>query len=1405
MAIMNAPLVFLILVSFLTSLVVGPLPQATAEEFYLPVPGVMVQLSPPVAPSILKGIKVHPDNPFHFDFILDRGDSELSGSQLRDESSKLIKYFLASLTIPEKDLWVNLSPYEKKRIIPQSFGLTEMGRDLLGEDYLLKQITATLIYPEDEVGKKFWKRIYEESAKKYGTTHIPVNTFNKVWIVPDKAVVYENAKAGTAYVVESRLKVMLEQDYLSLFHHAIPNAKQGINALGSNIVREVVIPELTKEVNENKNFSKLRQVYNSLILATWYKKKIKDSILAQVYADKQKVEGVGYENRNDVELIYQRYLKAFKKGVYNYIKEEEDPLTEQMIPRKYFSGGFSMAMTGVISINANADMALAALIPEDKAMVVETQVNESTSAKPQEEIPVEHDQVVDTDKVGDEYVGNVREPLTFAVSTFRETGSVEGKSFMNSLLDHVAKPYFAAKGIIYSVTNSGRINDGDPNKSLKKTVKNIGSVLATSSFFPKQRHFGFIISAFLGEQMFNDGYKKILFARDMAPAGTIQEVINQLIPSAANQETGIYYLSRDTLGKYYDEIKEMISSQKLLGLIATEFIQEFTAHFITQGLDLKYFQAIRPSLQREIGRYIELLMRQGITDPGDICDKLFQYDEVKKILINVEKESGQELNPQEEISKNGQSILEAFMSLKFKSTYVKRAIKERYIQKQKIPFMDRLSALIRQKMESDADFRGIVEKILGDFERLGYLGESKLRLIDSGSGTFPLFIQAILRLKRPSIETRSVALGINNQEVMDVLDAKKWNEGIRKLVEGKPILQKYLQYPLQAMESAAKFILQPIVYDRVKKYLKRTQENDHLMSNWIMVNLGLSAIDYYQALVSIAGSADDREKLVGAARHIKTSLGIKTYQDPETGLAITGDEDALMRNTFDDKPPDNNLSGGSTLEPSSLDNMNEFFGLKEAKKETESKFKIWFITAVALAFSTQASNHVRPIQAIPVAKAPIASLGPNIINGNIPSLINGNQQNGPQEVDKISIPGSYHVQIGPETYVYYFDSGSAPLRVNWAEPKFKDGRLNKDHADPASEEELKLAQEAKLKTEVVKSRAMIGLEGIPSETRIPYQFLNETTNHPDRKLSDLFDRMPSKIRENPASTDIKTLKVAPFITWTLADIFANIMIFGNSNNLAHRSAVNTLGLVVGGALVSYFITKAVTSYLQIKDFQKNYDHKHSVRDLVKKYLAFKISEDYTKEKEARERGIERPQKELKEAEEYIRLKFFLDQSASGSESGIDPVAFAINYNGDMIVYWKKPHFKQAVAPWFYSLAHHINSLNVPSKPKPKSKGRRRLRLWVLNPAPLAEGAFLISNAPFNRSSLERNGGIDFTTRNINIQIQNGGGGIKFHLDAAMLKQLQNASGFVPVIINIQPMKDLSRFLGLNDVGSAGSS
>ncbi len=406
-------------------------PPVHAQEIYLPAPGVRVSLSPAFNPPVLKGLKVHPDNPFRFDFILDKGDglsspnASVGDPEFRQESTKLIKYFLASLTVPEKDLWVNLSPYEKDRIVPTSFGQTQMGRDLLAQDYLLKQITASLIYPEDAFGKTFWNRIYQEASKRYGTTNIPVNTFNKVWIVPEKAVVYENAKAGTAYVVESRLKVMLEEDYVALQRSATSRGhSRGIStedlsapmahrddahAMASDIVRQVVLPVLEKEINQGRHFAQLRQVYNSLILATWYKKKIKDSILNQVYSDRNKVSGIGYDTPtrghvagtasasnvspstlptsqalnmrapqgnppNDVEGIYQQYLQAFKKGVYNYIKEDLDPVTQQIIPRKYFSGGFGF--TSIDSaMTVTRDTAMLPQVASDHAAIVQTNLN----------------------------------------------------------------------------------------------------------------------------------------------------------------------------------------------------------------------------------------------------------------------------------------------------------------------------------------------------------------------------------------------------------------------------------------------------------------------------------------------------------------------------------------------------------------------------------------------------------------------------------------------------------------------------------------------------------------------------------------------------------------------------------------------------------------------------------------------------------------------------------------------------------------------------------------------------------------------------------------------------------------------------------------------------------------------
>lgn len=323
--------------------------QFIPQAFNLPSPGTMVKPSESYFPTLIKGITIDPKNPLHFEFIVDTGNSKLKGDALKEESTKIVKYFLASLTVPENDLWVNLSPYEKERIVPDGFGQTEMGRDLLAQDYILKQLTASLMFPENELGKKFWDRVKQKAQEKFGTTEIPMNTFNKVWIVPKKASIYENN--GTAFIIESELEVMLEQDYMALMQN-MDNRKFGldqvqedkakdVSGVASAIVKEVLIPEITKEVNQGKNFANLRQVYNAMILATWYKIALKESLLGKVYVDKNKVSGIDIEDKEAKQKIYEQYLAAFKKGVYDYIKEEYDPNTQEIVPRKYFSGGFS--------------------------------------------------------------------------------------------------------------------------------------------------------------------------------------------------------------------------------------------------------------------------------------------------------------------------------------------------------------------------------------------------------------------------------------------------------------------------------------------------------------------------------------------------------------------------------------------------------------------------------------------------------------------------------------------------------------------------------------------------------------------------------------------------------------------------------------------------------------------------------------------------------------------------------------------------------------------------------------------------------------------------------------------------------------------------------------------------------
>ena len=336
------PILWLVIIAFLFNTIITE--PVFADVPFLPAPGRLVSLTPTFAPTMMLGLKVFKDNPFKFEFIMSQGEnagSENSAAKrifLKEEANKLVKYFLASLAVPEKDMWVNLSPYKSDRIISPEFGMTEMGKELLAQDYLLKQVTASVMYPEGSVGKEFWGKIYQESYKRFGTTNIPVDTFNKVWILPESAEVYENAVDNTAVIVKSNLKVMLEEDFLAAQKSNSKNNSNKSRQLSNELIREVILPLLKKEVNSGKNFAPLRQVYNSLILAFWFKKKLRESLISQGYVDRKKTNGVDVSDKNVDQEIYGQYLKSYKKGVYNYIREDLTP-TNEIVSRKYFSGG----------------------------------------------------------------------------------------------------------------------------------------------------------------------------------------------------------------------------------------------------------------------------------------------------------------------------------------------------------------------------------------------------------------------------------------------------------------------------------------------------------------------------------------------------------------------------------------------------------------------------------------------------------------------------------------------------------------------------------------------------------------------------------------------------------------------------------------------------------------------------------------------------------------------------------------------------------------------------------------------------------------------------------------------------------------------------------------------------------
>jgi len=282
--------------------------------------------------------------------ILDKGDFKLPQTQeIEDSTRELLNYFFIGISLPNDSFWVNLRPDSPDNIIDSYLAQTDLGRVLLESDLQLKKDTASFTSPQTPEGKAYWKKLYQKAGELFGGENVTIPTLTRPWIVPGEIIIRETQE--NAYIYKASLKIMLEQDYLkeSANYSFTDERLKQLNEYASELIRETIIPKLTRDINTAKRYAPLRQVYYSLILAQWFKQEFsgKNGLYSQLI-DKKDLSGLASRDTWSKDTYFQAYKKSFKEGEYS-IKEPVYTPQGQVI-RNYMSGGIALGAEIIASI-----------------------------------------------------------------------------------------------------------------------------------------------------------------------------------------------------------------------------------------------------------------------------------------------------------------------------------------------------------------------------------------------------------------------------------------------------------------------------------------------------------------------------------------------------------------------------------------------------------------------------------------------------------------------------------------------------------------------------------------------------------------------------------------------------------------------------------------------------------------------------------------------------------------------------------------------------------------------------------------------------------------------------------------------------------------------------------------------
>lgn len=282
--------------------------------------------------------------------LLDKGSEiESLPETLEEVAGKLISYFAAGLFLPDDVFWVNLRPESPDRIIDPLLEDSDIGRIMLEADVFLKQDLARLTSPDTKEGKEYWDKVYAKAEFLFGCSEdIVIPTATRPWIVPGEIILKKSVSG--VYIYKALMNVCLEDDRISGLNVGLagsdPRVKE-INEYSTDLIRRIVLPKLTREVNSSKRYSGLRQVFYSLVLSQWFKRNLgqKDflNLLGAVRGGSVFSTCGGWSK----ETYYRLYKQSFEKGEYD--RQEAVGGRGVITVRRYFSGGLSLFNSDALS------------------------------------------------------------------------------------------------------------------------------------------------------------------------------------------------------------------------------------------------------------------------------------------------------------------------------------------------------------------------------------------------------------------------------------------------------------------------------------------------------------------------------------------------------------------------------------------------------------------------------------------------------------------------------------------------------------------------------------------------------------------------------------------------------------------------------------------------------------------------------------------------------------------------------------------------------------------------------------------------------------------------------------------------------------------------------------------------